>query len=115
VPVSPASGLRQETDVSGPLPPGQYPTCDFPVLSAGPAPKTDLGRWTFSLTGEIEPVRRWTWAEFLALPSEAVTTDVHCVTHWSKLDTVWEGVSLDTLLDGVETSPDHVVASCDGG
>lgn len=108
-------GRRQEAEVSDRLPPGQYLTGDFPVLSAGPTPTADLGRWTFSLTGEVEPVRRWTWAEFQALPRETITRDIHCVTRWSKLDTVWEGVSVDTLLDGVETSADYVVAYCDGG
>ena len=57
----------------------------------------------------------WTWDEFLALPSETVTVDIHCVTKWSKLDTVWTGVSLDTLLDGVETSAEYVIACSDGG
>jgi DMSO/TMAO reductase YedYZ molybdopterin-dependent catalytic subunit len=49
------------------------------------------------------------------LPSETVTVDIHCVTKWSKLDTVWKGVSLDTLLDGVETNAKYVLAFCDGG
>ena len=57
----------------------------------------------------------WTWEELRALPSETVTVDIHCVTKWSKLDTVWTGVSLDTLLDGVETSAEYVIAFCDGG
>ena len=108
-------GRRQESDVAGRIPPGQYLTRDFPVLSAGPTPRPDLSRWTFSIAGEVEPARRWTWQEFQALPRETVTRDIHCVTRWSKLDTVWEGVSVDTLLDGVETSADYVVAYCDGG
>jgi DMSO/TMAO reductase YedYZ molybdopterin-dependent catalytic subunit len=49
------------------------------------------------------------------LPSEPVTTDIHCVTHWSKLGTSWEGVSLDTLLEGVETSASFALAECYGG
>ena len=97
------------------MPPGQYVTPDFPVLSAGPTPRTPLAEWTFSITGEIDEPRRWTWEEFQALPSETVTVDIHCVTKWSKLDTVWKGVSLDTLLDGVETSAEYVLAFCDGG
>ena len=106
---------RQDSEVAGRLPPGQYLTRDFPVLSAGPTPRTPLARWSFALAGEVEPPRRWSWEEFRALPSETVTVDIHCVTKWSKLDTVWEGVSVDTLLEGVETSADHVVAVCDGG
>src|ERR671935_150946 len=70
-------------------PPGQYLTDDFPVLSAGPTPHTPLDEWTFSIVGGGEPVS-WTWDEFQALPSETIKTDTHCVTKWSKLDTVWE-------------------------
>jgi len=97
------------------IPPGQYLTPDFPVLSAGPTPRTPLDRWSLELDGEIDTARRWTWDELLALPQETVTVDIHCVTKWSKLDTEWTGVSLDTLLDGVETEAEHVVAWCDGG
>src|SRR5262249_25747771 len=79
-------------------PPGQYLVRDFPVLSAGPTPHTPLSEWTFSLTGEIDAAKRWTWDEFRALPTEHLTKDIHCVTKWSKLDTTWEGVSVDTLL-----------------
>jgi DMSO/TMAO reductase YedYZ molybdopterin-dependent catalytic subunit len=108
-------GRRQDPAVASRLPPGQYLTRDFPVLSAGPTPRTPLDRWNFSIMGETDPVRRWGWEEFRAMPSEEVTVDIHCVTKWSKLDTVWEGVSLDTLLEGVETSDDYVVAFSDGG
>ncbi|HEY3491869.1 MAG TPA: sulfite oxidase-like oxidoreductase [Solirubrobacterales bacterium] len=97
------------------VPPGQYVTDDFPVLSAGPTPHTPLADWDFSIRGAVDRPVAWTWIEFLALPSETVTVDVHCVTKWSKLDTVWKGVSLDTLLDGVEKSAEYVLAFCDGG
>ena len=82
------------------VPPGQYVTRDFPVLSAGPTPHTPLEQWDFTIVGEVDEPRRWTWEEFRALPSEEITRDIHCVTKWSKLDTVWQGVSVDTLLDG---------------
>ena len=109
-------GRRQEDPaVAGRIPPGQYLTRDFPVLSAGPTPHTPLAQWDFSITGEVNPTRRWTWDEFRALPSESITVDIHCVTKWSKLDTVWEGVAIDTLLDGVETDGNFVTAFCDGG
>jgi DMSO/TMAO reductase YedYZ molybdopterin-dependent catalytic subunit len=97
------------------VPPGQYVTDDFPVLSAGPTPRTPLSEWAFSVVGELDEPRHWTWEEFRALPSEEVQRDIHCVTRWSKLDTVWEGVSVDTLLDGVETEAEYVLAFCDGG
>ena len=99
----------------GRLPPGQYLTRDFPVLSAGPTPRTPLTDWTFSIIGEVDAPRRWTWDEFRELPAETITRDVHCVTRWSKLDTVWRGVSVDTLLKGVDTSAEYAMAFSDGG
>ena len=106
---------RRDDGPAGRVPPGQYVTPDFPVLSAGPTPHTPLEQWDFSIVGEVDEPRRWTWEEFRALPSEEVTVDIHCVTKWSKLDTVWHGVSVDTLLDGVETAAEYVVQYCDGG
>src|ERR1700747_2919377 len=97
------------------IPPGQYVTDDFPVLSAGPTPHTDLTAWSFQLAGEVDEPRTWSWDELQALPSETVKVDIHCVTKWSKLDTEWAGVSVDTLLDGVDTSAEYVSAWCDGG
>jgi DMSO/TMAO reductase YedYZ molybdopterin-dependent catalytic subunit len=108
-------GRRRPEDSAGALPPGQYRTDDFPVLSAGPTPRTPLAAWTFEVVGEVDQPRRWTWEEFRALPREAVTKDIHCVTKWSKFGTTWEGVSVDTLLAGIETAADYVVAFCDGG
>jgi DMSO/TMAO reductase YedYZ molybdopterin-dependent catalytic subunit len=101
------------------IPPGQYETKGFPVLSAGPTPRTSLERWNFSLYGEIAENLTWTWDEFRKLPRETVTVDIHCVTKWSKLDTVWTGVSVDKLLEGVnlEAQPaiGYLIAYCDGG
>jgi len=97
------------------VPPGQYLTRDFPVLSAGPTPRTPLDEWSLTLDGEVEPAVSWTWEEFLALPQETPTVDIHCVTKWCKLDTAWTGVSVDTLLDSVTTSAEYVTAWCDGG
>ena len=90
------------------IPPGQYVTADFPVLSAGPTPHTALESWDFSIVGELDEPRGWTWEEFRALPSEEITRDIHCVTKWTKLDTVWRGVSVDTLLEGIETAAQFV-------
>jgi DMSO/TMAO reductase YedYZ molybdopterin-dependent catalytic subunit len=108
-------GRRRPPDESGRVPPGQYVVDDFPVLSAGPTPHTPLAEWDFSVVGAVGEPKRWTWEEFRALPSETITTDIHCVTKWSKLDTVWEGVSVDTLLDAVEHDAEYVTAFCDGG
>ena len=108
-------GRRGDDGPSDRVPPGQYVTRDFPVLSAGPTPRTPLDQWDFTIVGEVDELHRWTWDEFRALPSEEVTVDIHCVTKWSKLDTTWQGVSVDTLLDGIETSAEHVVQFSDGG
>lgn len=106
---------RDDAAASGRVPPGQYLTKDFPVLSAGPTPRTPLDSWDFVVKGAVQPSRRWTWQEFRALPSETVTVDIHCVTKWSKLDTVWEGVSIDTLFAGADVEGTFVTAFCDGG
>jgi DMSO/TMAO reductase YedYZ molybdopterin-dependent catalytic subunit len=97
------------------VPPGQYVTNDFPVLSAGPTPHTRLADWTFTLRGLLDTPISWTWDQLRALPNETVTVDIHCVTKWSKLRTAWTGVSLDTLLEGVETAADYALAFSDGG
>ncbi|HZY96862.1 MAG TPA: sulfite oxidase-like oxidoreductase [Candidatus Cybelea sp.] len=99
----------------GKLPPGQYLVEDFPVLSAGPTPSIRLQDWQLTLTTESGKTRKWSWDEFRALPSVSITTDIHCVTRWSKLQTTWEGVSLDTLLNGIETSASFAMAHSYGG
>ncbi len=105
---------RPDVDPSR-LPPGQYVTRDFPVLSAGPTPHTPLDQWSFRIDGAVENERRWSWDELLALPSEFVTRDIHCVTKWSKFDTGWKGVSVDTLLEDVDPVGDYLTAYSDGG
>ena len=79
------------------VPPGQYLTNDFPVLSAGPTPRTPLEKWTLRIEGLVAQPVEWTWAEFSALPSRDYVVDISCVTKWTKLDTRWQGVSIDTL------------------
>jgi DMSO/TMAO reductase YedYZ molybdopterin-dependent catalytic subunit len=111
-------GRRQRGEAAQRLPPGQYLVSGFPVLSAGPTPRTPLDRWDFAIVGAGDQPRRWTWHDFQQLPHETITQDIHCVTKWSKLDTTWTGVSLDTLLHGITTSAmhvRHVRAFCDGG
>src|SRR3982751_1541899 len=98
--VSRGFGGRRRDEAQGDrVPPGQSLVDDFPVLSAGPTPHTPLDQWTFTVRGAVEPQRTWTWDELRALPSETVTRDIHCVTRWSKLDTVWEAVPVDALLE----------------
>jgi DMSO/TMAO reductase YedYZ molybdopterin-dependent catalytic subunit len=100
------------------LPPGQHVVGDFPVLSAGPTPQVSLDTWTFALQHGGSLLGRWTWAEFEALPQTTVTVDIHCVTAWSKLDTEWQGVTIDALLAaaGLDEPPaPFAMLHCDDG
>jgi DMSO/TMAO reductase YedYZ molybdopterin-dependent catalytic subunit len=105
-------GNRRESDPT--LPPGQYLTEDFPVLSAGPTPVIEIEDWNFTVQTELG-AKRWTWDELHALGVEDVHTDIHCVTRWSKLATNWRGISLDKIFDEVETSRDFVMEYSYGG
>jgi DMSO/TMAO reductase YedYZ molybdopterin-dependent catalytic subunit len=102
-------------DPSVKLPPGQYLTRDFPVLSTGPTPRVRRENWQFSVTTETGEKHSWSWLEFSALPVERPTVDIHCVTKWSKLATSWEGVSLDVLLADVDTAADFALVHSYGG
>jgi DMSO/TMAO reductase YedYZ molybdopterin-dependent catalytic subunit len=108
-------GRRQAPDVRARIPPGQHLVGDFPVLSEGPTPAVELDRWTLAVAGAVAEPRQWTWPEFRALERRSITVDIHCVTTWSKLDTRWEGVSLDLLLGAVDPAGTHLVAECHGG
>jgi DMSO/TMAO reductase YedYZ molybdopterin-dependent catalytic subunit len=108
-------GRRRPDAPAGRVPPGQYLTDGFPILAAGPTPRVDISEWRLSLVGEVDEPLTWSWDELQALPQEQITVDIHCVTKWSKLDTGWVGVSLDTLLAGVDTSAEFVLARSYGG
>jgi DMSO/TMAO reductase YedYZ molybdopterin-dependent catalytic subunit len=97
------------------VPPGQYVVDDFPVLSAGPTPRTALSDWSLTVDGAVVRPASWSFAELQTLPQQTITVDIHCVTKWSKLDTSWTGVSIDTLLGEIETEARYVTAWCDGG
>ena len=97
------------------LPPGQHLVDGFPVLSAGPTPHVELADWELTLDGAVDAPRRWSWDELQALPHETPTQDIHCVTSWSKLATMWEGISVDTLFDGVEPIGAYVSVGSYGG
>ena len=105
------SGRRREHDPS--LPPGQYLTEDFPVLSAGPTPRVPTEEWQFR--SPRSPAGTVGLGHLMALPAEEVTVDLHCVTRWSKLATPWRACQLDTLLADVETTADYVLAHAYGG
>jgi DMSO/TMAO reductase YedYZ molybdopterin-dependent catalytic subunit len=107
---------RRSQAGAGLIPPGQYVVEDFPVLTAGPTPHTPLEQWDFTIIDETgKQAARWSWDQFQALPAEDPTVDIHCVTKWSKLGTHWRGVSVDTLMENVETSAEYVTAFSDGG
>ncbi len=97
-------GRRTDPEIAARIPPGQHLVTDFPVLSAGPTPHTPLDTWDLRVTGPLSA--RWTWQEFMALPREDVTVDIHCVTKWSKLD---------TLLGDIGNEAGYLLAHCDGG
>jgi DMSO/TMAO reductase YedYZ molybdopterin-dependent catalytic subunit len=110
-------GRRAPASIADRVPPGQYVTSDFPVLSAGPTPHVPLAQWSLSVEGLLANPVRWSWDEFLLLPAQTFTVDIHCVTKWSKLDTRWEGVSLDTIFRHAPPGADarFVMAHCHGG
>jgi DMSO/TMAO reductase YedYZ molybdopterin-dependent catalytic subunit len=97
------------------LPPGQYVTTDFPILSAGPTEHVPLDQWEFVVDNGASVLKGWNWTSFRDLPAERVIADIHCVTRWSKFGTSWEGVSLDTLLADVETDARYAMAHSYGG
>ena len=113
-------GKRQATERGidpARIPPGQYITDRFPVLTVGPNPKYDLASWDFTVFGGVDLKLTLTWDELMALPQKEVVTDIHCVTRWSKLDTVWRGVPVTEVLAraGVKGDVTHVMAYSDGG
>ncbi|WP_330280898.1 sulfite oxidase-like oxidoreductase [Streptomyces sp. NBC_00588] len=97
------------------LPPGQYETTGFPVLSASPTPRVARDTWELTVTTEVGQRHVWDWSALTALPSDTPTVDLHCVTKWSKFGTRWQGVSLDVLLADVETAADYALVSSYGG
>lgn len=87
---------------------------EFPVLSADPTPHTPPEEWRFAISGAVDEPFSWTWEELLALRAEIPTVDIDCVAKWTKLDTMWKGVSLDVLLAEVETDAEYVSRGATG-
>src|SRR5262245_2747919 len=117
--VPPDAIVSPDTQRAKRLPPGQVLTRKWPVLHAGETPHyTDLDHdWDFYVFGEVEPKRRFTWAEFIALPRVRVHADMHCVTRWSKLDNVWEGAPTRAFLQFVtpKLAAKFVMVHCEQG
>lgn len=88
------------------IPPGQDLTEKWPVLHYGDIPRFDLNKWDFGISGLVAQPLGWTYAEFMSLPTVRLTSDIHCVTGWSKFDNDWEGVSVKALLDQAQPSAD---------
>jgi DMSO/TMAO reductase YedYZ molybdopterin-dependent catalytic subunit len=112
-------GRRPTSTAASRLPPGQYETRDFPVLSAGPTPEVPLTTWSLRMTDPRGRSVRWSWDDVQRMPRERITKDIHCVTKWSRFDTRWEGVAIDTLIaraaeQGVQPAP-YVLATSYGG
>jgi len=99
------------------LPPGQVPTQKWPVLTYGETPRADLQTWAFRCFGLVHQELSWTWKEFLDLPRGEVTSDIHCVTRWSRFDNRWEGVAVAEILRraGVRPEAVAVLAHSEGG
>ena len=106
---------RVPPELADRLPPGQYVEPGFPVLTAGPTPRVAPSEWSFRVDGMVGSEREWTWDEFTALPSEDVACDIHCVTKWSKFETSFRGVSVDTLLSACEPRGEFAMAYSHGG
>jgi DMSO/TMAO reductase YedYZ molybdopterin-dependent catalytic subunit len=88
------------------VPPGQQLTTKWPVLTYGLTPRFDPRRWTFRCFGLVEREISWTWEEFLRLPRVTLTSDIHCVTRWSRLDNTWEGVHVRTIVEACRPRPE---------
>lgn len=99
------------------VPPGQYVTDKFPVLSFGPTPRIDLATWKFRLFGLVEKDLIIDWNQFTLLPSVTLDAEFHCVTQWSRLQNAWEGVLFTQVANLVALSPEarYVMVHCYGG
>jgi len=99
------------------IPPGQHQVYDWPVLSYGPTPRIETKDWQLNVDGLVETPLTFSWDELLSLPQAEWKTDIHCVTRWSKLDTVWQGVWLDDILaaSGIKPEAKFLLAGCYGG
>ncbi|HML22215.1 MAG TPA: sulfite oxidase-like oxidoreductase [Aggregatilinea sp.] len=101
----------------GRLPPNQSLTLKFPVLHYGPVPPFDPATWDLKVFGEVEQEMSWDWNAFKQIPTAQVHTDIHCVTGWSKFDTVWEGPLFRDFVQlfGVKPAAQYVIAHCEFG
>ena len=110
---------EERIDKEGRLPPGQALTLKFPVLHYGDVPTFHPVTWDFRVWGEVERPVFWAWHEFVQLPRVQVQMDIHCVTRWSKSDTLWEGISVRSLVEAGLINPlssaTHVMQHAENG
>lgn len=106
---------KPDPEQSDRVPPGQYLTKGFPVLTYGKTPQIDTKEWEFRVWGLATP-RTFSWADFMSLPQHEFTKDFHCVTRWSKLDVQWTGIKITDFMELVELDPKatHVMQHCYG-
>ena len=109
--------VKEAPDQGERVPPGQFLSKRFPVLTYGSRPEVDIGLWTFRVFGVVDHEVTLTWKQFTELDWVGLTADFHCVTQWSALDQSWEGVRAATVLDlaGVRPQAKFVMAHCFGG
>ncbi len=98
--------ISPDTERQNRVPPGQRLTDRFPVLHYGSVPKIDTAKWKFTISGLVDRERELSYAECTALPRVKVFCDIHCVTTWSRLNNLWEGISTGVLKDLVKISPE---------
>jgi DMSO/TMAO reductase YedYZ molybdopterin-dependent catalytic subunit len=108
--------FQKPTEANDRVPPGQYLTNGFPVLTYGATPQVDINTWEFRVWGASEP-KTLTWDDFMQLPQTEFTADFHCVTRWSKLDVKWTGIKVTEFMKLIEVEPQakHIMEHCYGG
>lgn len=114
---NPRRNLEDKMKNEGRLPPGQSATLKFPVLHYGPVPHIDVSKWSLRAYGLVQQETAFTWEEFQQLPATTITCDIHCVTRWSKFDTVWEGVLFRDFVArvGLKPSANYVIFHAEHG
>jgi DMSO/TMAO reductase YedYZ molybdopterin-dependent catalytic subunit len=107
---------KPDASKSDRVPPGQYLTKGFPVLTYGETPRISTETWAFRVWGKVTP-KTFSWSDFMNLPHHEFTKDFHCVTRWSKLDVQWTGIKVTDFMQLVELEPGvtHVQQHCYGG
>ena len=117
--LTPRQQQEEAVRMTNRLPPGQSLTQKFPVLHYGDRPQVNLATWCFRVFGDVVEEKRWEWAAFNQLPRTQMILDLHCVTRWSKFDTLWEGVAVKGLVEQgfIEIKPtaNFVIQHCEEG